>query len=131
MKILETNKSDIGRGFFEMEIKVELNGKHYWPMPTLDTNTEKYSIIFDRDYYEFENLDDAIYFSIGGFILDEVDGCMNGSLMREPNTQFRASRLDFALEEIDELLNKGLVNEAQKNKLVEGAAEFENVIEGL
>ena len=133
MKILETKITDrdLGRGFFELETKVELNGKHYWPVVILDGNDKKFTIIFDRDDYTFESLDEALHFSVGGFILDEVDGCMNGSLMREPNTEFRASRLDFALEEIDELLNKGLVNEAQKSKLAEGATQFENIIEGL
>ena len=122
-------------GFEEVNADIiNLGDKEFYPQYTYYCNTKKFEVVFDRDTYEFDNEEDAILFSMGGQVVQDVDELMDARWCREGGLNAvkkghklmpRMSRLELAQEDIDAMHSKGLITKEQCAKMHEGATEFE------
>ena len=122
-------------GLVEVNADVlKLGDKEFYPQYYYDCKTEKFSVTFDRDIYDFDNEEDAILFSIGGEVVQDVDELMDAEWRREGGIDAvkkghklmpKSSRLELAQDDIDDMHSKGLITKEQCAKMHEGATEFE------
>ena len=122
-------------GFVEVNADIiTLGDKKFYPQYDYYCNTKKFSVVFDRDTYEFDNEEDAILFSMGGQVVQDIDELMDARWCREGGFDSvkkghklmpRMSRLELAQEDIDAMHQDGLITKEQCAKMHEGATEYE------
>ena len=122
-------------GFVEVNADVlKLGDKEFYPQYYYDCKTEKFSVTFNIDAYEFDNEEDAILFSMGGETVHDVDALMDARWCREGGLDAvkkghklmpRSSRIELAHEDIDAMHHDGLITKEQCVKMHMGADEYE------
>ncbi len=78
--------------------------KHY---AQIEMKNNKYSVVFDRDIFEFDNLEDSICFSLGGSFVD--------SYQKEGYEQ-----------KINDLLDTNLITKKQHDQMMKGGKKLVN-----
>ena len=79
--------------------------KHY---AQIELKNNKYSVVFDRDIFEFDNLEDSICFSLGGSFVD--------SYQQEGYEQ-----------KINDLLDTNLITKKQHDQMMKGGKKLVNI----